>query len=81
MLYYRVKPENDQKRLYKFHRGGGLEIVGNLIANELYTPVEIKRYFDIIRYCEPVQISKRNIYFSFGARFQNATTYSGGENK
>ena len=74
MLYYRVKPENDQKTLYKFHRGGGLEIVGHLIANELYTVKETQKYFDIIRYCEPVNIPKSKIYFFFGARFAGGET-------
>lgn len=69
MLYYKVKSENDQKRRYKFHRGGGLEIDGIFIKNELYTARELKKYLGAIKYCERVEIPKSKIYFFFGARF------------
>lgn len=61
MLYYKVKLECDQK---KRHDGS------ILIANELYTPWE-KRYFVISdQDVDPIHISKRSVYFSFGARFE-----------
>lgn len=69
MIYYRVKPEHDNKPLFKFHRGGGLEIVGFMIQNELYTANETKKYCGLISCCERVEIPKNKIYFFFGARF------------
>ena len=70
MLYYRVKPEYDNARLLnRTTRAFDLALVGN----ELYTEKEWERL--VLRYrvsvvvCEPVQISKRNTYFFFGARF------------
>lgn len=69
MVYYRVKKEFDQKPLFKFHRGGGLEIVGFAITNELYTQNEIKKYCGLTAFCERVEIPKSKIYFLFGARF------------
>lgn len=70
MIYYKVKPEHDQKRLYKVRRGGGLEIDGFLIGNELFTPSEIKKYPGAIAYCDKIEIPKSKIYFFFGVRFE-----------
>lgn len=69
MIYYRVKKEFDQKPLFKFRRGGGLEIVGFAIADELYTQSEMKTYCGLTAFCERVEIPKSKIYFFFGARF------------
>ena len=69
MLYYRVKPENDNKKRFKFKRGGGLILDGIYVKNELYTPAEIKKYLGAVSYCERVEIPKNKIYFFFGARF------------
>ena len=69
MLYYRVKEENAGNRRYKYHRGGGLEIAGEYVKNELYTKSELKKYIGGFSVCEPVEISKKKIYFFFGARF------------
>lgn len=70
MLYYRVKPEYDNARLLN-RTTRAFDLV--LIGNELYTEKEWERL--VLRYrvsgivCEPVQISKRDTYFFFGARF------------
>lgn len=70
MLYYRVKPEYDNARLLNRTTRA---FDGVLVGNELYTEKEWERL--VLRYrvsaivCEPVQISKRNTYFFFGARF------------
>lgn len=69
MIYYKVKPEHDNKPLFKFRRGGGLEIVGFMIQNELYTANEAKKHCGLIACCECVEIPKSKIYFFFGARF------------
>lgn len=60
MLYYRVKPEFDNKR----RRDGSI-----LIANELYTSKEKERLQIPAVAVEAVEVSKRAIYFFFGARF------------
>jgi hypothetical protein len=69
MKYYRVKEKYDNKPLFKFHRGGGLEIMGFVVKNELYTPSEIKKYCGLCAYCELVEIPKNKIDFSSGKRF------------
>ena len=60
MLYYQVKPKFDQKK----RRDGSI-----LVANELYTPREKERFAISDEAVDAVQVSKRSIYFSFGARF------------
>lgn len=68
MLYYKVKTPD---KLYRF--SGYLQTV----PNELYTPVEVKRYSVPdkhgcrmrLEWLEPVNISKRRVYWFFGARF------------
>ena len=70
MLYYRIKPEYDNARLLNRTTRAFDRV---LVGNELYTEKEWKRL--VLRYrvseivCEPVQISKRKVYISFGARF------------
>ena len=61
MLYYKVKSECDQKK----RCDGSI-----LIANELYTPREKERFAISDTAVAPVQVSKRSVYFSFGARFE-----------
>ena len=68
MLYYKVKPEYDNKPILK-RVGKHLEYNGYLIANELYTLREVNNK-DIFMYMlEPVEIPRGRVYFSFGARF------------
>jgi hypothetical protein len=69
MTYYRVKPEHDNKTRFKFHKGGGLEIDGIYIKNELYTAKELSKYLGAAAYCEQLEIPKSKVYFFFGARF------------
>lgn len=61
MYYYRVKPEFDQKR----RRDGSI-----LVANELYTEKEVKRYSISPERLVSVTIPKSKVYFCFGARFE-----------
>ena len=74
MKYYRVKDQYAGSRRYKFHRGGGLEIDGEYVKNELYTARELKKYIGGFTSCDPVTIPKSKIYFFFGARFEIGTT-------
>lgn len=68
MLYYKVKTPD---KLYRFNNY--LET----IPNELFTPAEVKRYSVPdkhgcklhLAWLEPVNISKRSVYWFFGARF------------
>ena len=60
MLYYRIKPEYDQKK----RCDGSI-----LIANELYTQREKERFAISDEAVDAVQVSKRSVYFFFGARF------------
>jgi hypothetical protein len=67
MKYYRVKPEADQRKQYN-NRG---EYAGFYIGNELYTEREAARQHLNPAFMEPVEISKKKIFWSFGARFES----------
>ena len=70
MLYYRVKPEYDQIYSHKNPKWF-------LIAWELYTPREREKYGINPKLLELVNISKRNVYNCFGARFEYGYGYHG----
>ena len=59
MEYYKVKTEADNKK----RPDGSI-----YIADELYTPAEAKRYKLNMDYMDAVNVSKRRIYWCFGAR-------------
>lgn len=65
MLYYKVKPGFDQKK----RRDGSI-----LITNELYTPGEKERFNISDNAVDPVQVSRKAVYFFFGARFGGMNT-------
>ena len=76
MKYYKVRSEFDNKRVAR----NGYYLVGN----ELYTPAELRRletnynvYYrnpmNFMRMFEEVEVSKRTVYFFFGARFSPTT--------
>lgn len=76
MKYYKVRPEFDNKQVAR----NGYYLVGN----ELYTPAELRRletrykaYYrnplNFSRMFEEVEVSKRTVYFFFGARFSPTT--------
>lgn len=74
MLYFRVKPDFDGRPRYKYVGGSSkVKQDGYLIAGELYTPGERQRISNRSEYFEKVEISKREIYWFFGARFSNHT--------
>lgn len=60
MLYFKVKKEFDQKR----RKDNSI-----LIANELYTKKELEKYSISSNAVDSIEISKKDIYFFFGARF------------
>ena len=61
MKYYKVKTEADNKK----RPDGSI-----YVADELYTPAEAKRYKLNMDYMDAVNVSKRCIYWCFGARFE-----------
>jgi len=70
MKYYRVKPENADTYIF-YHFTNGRQRCIYLIKNELYTEKEKEKYNIPISYLQEVNISMKNIYWSFGARFEN----------
>ena len=70
MLYYRVKQQYDNKVRYTWNNHGQGVSNGILIANELYTPGEFRKIANCPAWFEQINISKKNIYFFFGARFE-----------
>lgn len=66
MVYYRVKKEHDNKTLKN----------RTLIGNELYTEGEMKKYAIPEKYIVRVELSSKDTYTSFGARFQVGTDYA-----
>lgn len=77
MLYYRVKDEFDNYTKYRFI--GKNRNVFNirktdksdiLIGGELYTPREREKIANCDKFFDKVYISKRRVYFVFGARFE-----------
>lgn len=78
MIYYRVKPEFDNRA--KVHRDYGKTRYHYkydiFIANELYTPSEIelmrkKKIKLFNNMFDEIEIPKNKTYFFFGARFEN----------
>ena len=73
MLYYRVKPEFNGKRRWKENSRGEVVCDGEYIAHELYTVKELSYHrLSLIAWekmFEPVHISKKKTYWSFGCRF------------
>jgi hypothetical protein len=80
MLYYKVKPEYDNLQRYN---GKKVQFDGIWIGNELYTHKELDKLaasgiYINSKYFDPINIPKNQVYFFFGARFQNGTCYAGG---
>lgn len=78
MKYYKVRMKYDQIRYWKKRKSHhALFFGGFLIGNELYTEKELERltkvhferYTPISEIFEPVEISRKRIFWSFGARF------------
>lgn len=72
MKYYRIKPEYDNARLLNRAKR---TFDGILIGNELYTETEWRKHcathIHTEGITEPVNISPKETYWFFGARFQN----------
>lgn len=70
MLYYKVRPEYDNKVRYTWNNHGQGVSNSILIANELYTPCEFKKIANCPAWFDMVEVKKSNVYFMFGARFE-----------
>ena len=70
MIYYRVKPEYDNKTRYIWNNKKQGIPNSILIAHELYTAKEFQKIANCPAWFEKVEISKKQICFSFGARFE-----------
>ena len=79
MVYYRVKPQYDN--ITKYKRMNNSKYLVNdgsiLIGGELYTEKEYNRMIEnyvfripVDKLFERVEISKRRVYWFFGARFE-----------
>lgn len=77
MQYYKVKADYDNIRLYRCE-AGKYKYIRFLIGGELYTEKELEK---VLKNCtflnaknrcfDLVEISKKSIYWLFGARFEN----------
>lgn len=76
MLYYKVKPEMNGKTRWREDISHKVIADGEFIEGELFTVRELS-YYRLSVYAfehgfEKVNISKKKIYWSFGARFAMA---------
>ena len=67
MLYYKVKPEADNK-----YKNSNFDIY---VKNELYTKREVEKNKLNMNYLKEVNVSKKSIYFFFGCRFSSEYPY------
>lgn len=73
MMYYRVKADCDQRPKYEYvGTTYKLKPRGILVGGELYTPAERQKIANADKFFEIVEISKRKVYWFFGARFEKS---------
>ena len=70
MLYYKVKPQYDNRTRYTWNNHGKGVSNGILIAEELYTPGEFREIANCPAWFDEIHINKNKTYFFFGARFE-----------
>lgn len=64
MLYYKVKPQYDN-----YCKNPKIHDSNIYVANELYTEKEVQKQNLNRSFLEPVEVSKKKVYWFFGARF------------
>lgn len=64
MVYYRVKEQFDQA-----YKNSKVHDDNVYIGKELYTEKEVEREKLNKNYMEKIEVSKRKVYWNFGARF------------
>lgn len=65
MVYYRINKAGSDKFI------NGVQLT--TVKNELFTEKEMRKNGIPFSYADKVEISKRNIYWFFGARFEIGT--------
>lgn len=77
MLYYRVKADCDNyPRFAYIGKSNKVKRSGSLVGHELYTPAEREKIANSDKFFEKVEISKRKIYWLFGARLEDKGGYA-----
>lgn len=71
MKYYRVKAKYDNKTRYTWNNHHQGVPNGIIVGNELYTPCEFEKLAMYHEWFEVVEVSKRDVYTVFGARFES----------
>jgi len=56
---------------------GNFPKIHAIVKNELFTKKEIEKYKIPTKILVPVEISKKRVYFFFGARFEAGTFFEG----
>lgn len=70
MTYFKVKPEYHDHMLIRRTKAGNYKSNTFLIANELFTPGEMKHIINSPKMFDRVQIPMNKTFFCFGARFE-----------
>ena len=65
MVYYKVKMKHDNKYKNPSKRDGNI-----YIGNELYTEKEATKQKLNLGYLTKIEVSKKSVYWLFGARFK-----------
>lgn len=74
MKYFKIKPQFDNKPRYTLNKHGFATHAGIFVGNELYTEHELKKYVRFNpEWLEPVNVSRKQTYIMFGARFSEMT--------
>ena len=75
MTYYRVKADCDNYPKFVYvGKSTKVKQEGILVGRELYTPAERKRVANADKFFDEVEVSPRNTYWFFGARFESGVT-------
>ena len=80
MVYYKVKPDYDNKVLSRIKNSSGRRFYyGILVGNELFTRKEMNEMYKKgvelqDNYFEKIEVNKTDTYIMFGARFQKTST-------
>lgn len=90
MKYYQIIQKFDQMDYWKKRKGKtALYFGGFLIGGELFTQKELKRFAEVrFRNClrieqmvQPIEVSRKKVFWSFGARFIDAEVLVEGQYK
>ena len=78
MTYYRVNHNYADKTRKRIVNGKSYCVTDySFVYYELYTEKELSKFRVDLSKFDVVNVSRRDIYFSFGCRFQNGTGHMG----